>query len=188
MSESADHDEIPFTTQAEQATSTEVLIQGSAGQLVNLTQFLFGGLFALAFAYLAFVGPSYMPQQGNSVMADYLVYGIVVIEGLIGLYLGYRYLVARMDRFWVTRERLKQRVGVLNFKRKNLELYRVKDIEVREPLIYRLFGAGDVILVSSDRSDPLVRLTAIGEPALTADRLRDLVEKARRDFGVREID
>jgi len=99
-----------------------------------------------------------------------------------------RYLRTALHRYELTSQRLKEQTGILNRQTDELELYRVKDIAVEQPLLHRLFGRGRVVLQTSDRSTPSVALNCIHQPHEIARALRENVEQCRVMKGVREID
>jgi membrane protein YdbS with pleckstrin-like domain len=78
--------------------------------------------------------------------------------------------------------------GVFSKVTDTLELYRVKDIETRQPFIYRLCGIENVQLNTSDASSPFVLIQAIPHHVGLADKIRNQVEIIRQQKGVREID
>lgn len=100
----------------------------------------------------------------------------------------WRYLVTSYHRYELTTERLREQVGVINRRTNELELYRVKDIQVNEPLFERMFGRGTVVLETSDRTCASVLLKCVPEPRAVANMLRQHVERCRTAKGVREID
>src|SRR5437773_7406761 len=69
-----------------------------------------------------------------------------------------------------------------------LELYRVKDIETRQPFLSRLVGVENVQLNTSDTSSPFVFIEAVPSSVGLADKLRNQVEIIRQQKRVREID
>lgn len=100
----------------------------------------------------------------------------------------WRYLVVSCTRWTLTNQRLRMSSGVLNKKFDDLELYRVKDITVEQPLVQRLVGLGTIKMITSDATTPELRLSAIPDPRGVQDVLRSEVERARRERGVRELD
>jgi uncharacterized membrane protein YdbT with pleckstrin-like domain len=99
----------------------------------------------------------------------------------------YRLIQTHNHHYVLTSERLKTQTGVFNLLRENLELYRVKDVTLEEPFILRLFGLGDIVIETSDKTNPVVIMHAIdGEKVI--DLLRNQVERIRRARRVREID
>src|SRR5215468_3233934 len=69
-----------------------------------------------------------------------------------------------------------------------LELYRVKDIETRQPFLSRLVAVENVQMNTSDASSPIVLIDAIPSSVGLADKLRNQVEIIRQQKRVREID
>lgn len=98
-----------------------------------------------------------------------------------------RYVRVSSHHYVLTSQRLHEQSGVFVRKSEVLELYRVKDISVDQPLVQRLAGCGRVILHSSDMSTPVITLEAVPDPLAVADLLRDCVERCRVSKGVREF-
>jgi uncharacterized membrane protein YdbT with pleckstrin-like domain len=88
----------------------------------------------------------------------------------------------------LTDERLMVSSGILIRVREELELYRVKDYRVIEPLYLRIFGLSNIELLTSDRTTQIVYLKAISNGHKLTDMIRENVEKMRLSRGVREID
>jgi uncharacterized membrane protein YdbT with pleckstrin-like domain len=84
------------------------------------------------------------------------------------------YLKTRCKVFELTTQRFKITSGVFTKTTETLELYRVKDIETRQPFFSRLVGIENVQAVPS----------SVG----FADKLRHQVEIIRQQKRVREID
>jgi uncharacterized membrane protein YdbT with pleckstrin-like domain len=99
-----------------------------------------------------------------------------------------RYLQTKNKIYDLTTERLKITQGIFSKASSTVELYRVKDIEVRQPFIYRLLGVENIHMTTSDVSSPFLLLDAIPVAAGVADKLRNQVEAVRVQKRVREID
>ena len=98
------------------------------------------------------------------------------------------YLQTRCKVFELTTERLKITSGVFTKVTETLELYRVKDIETRQPFFSRLVGIENVQMNTSDASSPFVLIEAVPSSVGFADKLRNQVEIIRQQKRVREID
>jgi len=111
----------------------------------------------------------------------------LVIPVVVALW---RFLEVRFTGYELTSERLRRTSGVLSRVTEEIELYRVKDTRLHEPLWLRVFRRGDIELVASDVTTPRLVIRAI--PIATARELREtirgLVEGLRGRKGVREID
>lgn len=99
-----------------------------------------------------------------------------------------RYLQTKNRVFELTKERLKITEGIFSKVTETLELYRVKDLEVRQPFIYRMLGVENIVINTSDLSSPVLLLEAIPKSVGLPDKLRDQVEIIRVQKKVREID
>ncbi len=93
-----------------------------------------------------------------------------------------------MQNFELTTQRFKITSGVFSKVTETLELYRVKDIETRQPFLSRLVGVENVQMTTSDASSPLVLIEAVSSSVGLADKLRNQVEIIRQQKRVREID
>ncbi len=100
----------------------------------------------------------------------------------------WRWLEVRAMRYELSTERLKIRHGVLNKKMDELELYRVRDYKLEQPFFLRLFGLGNILLTTADRSNPSVTLRAIRDGEQLREQIRNAVEACRVAKRVREVD
>jgi len=98
------------------------------------------------------------------------------------------YLQTRCKVYELTTQRFKITSGVFTKVTETLELYRVKDIETRQPFFSRLVGIENVQMTTSDASSPLVLIEAVPSSVGFADKLRNQVEMIRQQKRVREID
>jgi uncharacterized membrane protein YdbT with pleckstrin-like domain len=99
-----------------------------------------------------------------------------------------RYLQTKCKIYELTTERLKITEGVFSKVTDTLELYRVKDLETRQPFLYRLVGLENFQINTSDLSTPFVFIEAIPATVGLGDKLRNQVEIIRQQKRVREID
>ena len=98
------------------------------------------------------------------------------------------YFRTKCKVFELTTQRFKITSGVFTKVTETLELYRVKDIETRQPFLSRLVGIENVQMTTSDASSPIVLIDAIPSSVGFADKLRHQVELIRQQKRVREID
>src|SRR6266478_2321446 len=90
-----------------------------------------------------------------------------------------RYLKTKCKIYELTNERLKITEGVFSKVTETLELYRVKDLETRQPFLYRTFGVENVQLNTSDASSPFIFIQAIPSAVSLGDKIRNQVEAIR---------
>ena len=99
-----------------------------------------------------------------------------------------RYLQTKCKIYELTTERLKITEGVFSKVTDTLELYRVKDLETRQPFLHRLVGIENIQINTSDVSTPFVLVEAIPSSVGFGDKLRNQVEIIRTQKRVRELD
>ena len=108
---------------------------------------------------------------------------ILIVLPLIIAWIG-----LKCTRYKLTDERLIIYSGILARNREVIELYRVKDFNVQIPFYLRIFSRNNIIIHTSDKTAPVVKLGAIKRGYEVEDVIRGKVEKMRRIKGVREFD
>ena len=98
------------------------------------------------------------------------------------------YLKTRFTVYELTDERIKLKTGILSQEIDECELYRIRDYKIVKPFFQRIFGLGNIELITSDRSNVRINLKGIKDPENLYNIIRDNVEKVRRKTGTREID
>lgn len=146
--------------------------EGSSSQILNFWTYFICLAIILS---LIVVGSSFDP-------IGYLLIIPVVF------YAFWNYLVLASQSYWLTNERIILQKGVLNKVTDELEIYRVKDHRLEQPFFMRIFGLGNIILVTSDQLNKDVYLVAIKDATGIRESIRRLVEERRRTIGVRELD
>ena len=108
--------------------------------------------------------------------------GLVLFAALI------KYFLVRTTTYRLTNERLVIEEGVFSRATEEIELYRVKDWSIVQPLWLRMLGRGHVHVLSTDTSAPDIYLSGIIKPEALKDLLRTNVEAAREKKRVRHVD
>lgn len=117
------------------------------------------------------------------------IYRLPVYLGAFAmLNLAYQIVRVYCIRYEITSEELRHYSGVFPRKHEYVELYRVKDYKIEKPLIYRIFGLGNLTIYTSDKTTPVFHLVAIRDPEEKYKILRGLVELNRREKHVLEVD
>jgi len=100
----------------------------------------------------------------------------------------YHYILLKTTKFKITNQRIEKTEGIFSRKTTNLELYRVKDLQMKRSLIERIVGIGSVQLTTSDHSDHQFHLNGIQNYEKVFTTIRHQVETNRIARGVREVD
>ena len=114
----------------------------------------------------------------------------LALTGLALLIVLWKWLQNMAAKYEITSERLIVRRGIIFKSIDEIELYRVKDVRMDFSLLNQMAGIGTVCLSSSDETTRVGDLIMRHVPDAQARReeLRRLVDTARRQRGVREID
>jgi len=104
----------------------------------------------------------------------------VLVLAWIGLLLRWAYL--RMNvRYRLTSQRLVHQRGILRRVTDRIEAIDIDDVAFEQGLIDRFVGVGTIVLTSSDRSDPVVRMTGIEN----VEEVAEHIDNARRRERIR---
>jgi uncharacterized membrane protein YdbT with pleckstrin-like domain len=99
-----------------------------------------------------------------------------------------RWIEVRSHVYEITSERIRVSVGLLSRMTTELELYRVRDYTVVEPLWLRIVGCGNIILQTADRTNPQLIVRAVPNANVLKDKIRANTERMRQLRGVRDLE
>ncbi|WP_440896406.1 PH domain-containing protein [Amphibacillus sp. Q70] len=89
------------------------------------------------------------------------------------------------EYYTLTNERLKVRKqGLVTKTLNDIEIFKVKDVIVKQTLIDKARGVGDIGVVSSDISDPVLKLKKVKDPYEVREQIRKAVKKARGKLDI----
>jgi uncharacterized membrane protein YdbT with pleckstrin-like domain len=121
--------------------------------LIVVVLILLGGLYGIA------------APRGNRLIGLALIALAFIVFALIYL--------ARSYTYWsLTSDRLIERRGFLNSRRREMELADVRSIEVNRSFKQRMLGLGDVGVASAASADFMIRMLDIPDPERVAEILR----------------
>lgn len=100
--------------------------------------------------------------------------------GLSLIYALWSWFVIKNIKYELTTERIITRQGVLNKRTDELELYRLKDYALIQPIFLRIFSLGNVILSASDVSHGNLKIVAVKDGDSLRDMIRCNAEKCRK--------
>lgn len=147
---------------------------GSPSQVKNAVPFFFSALALFAILFVSLVVYDWPPGIGFAVIPV--------------IYVLCRRLSVRSQQFELTSERLLTSRGFLSRTTDSLELYRVKDMRIVQPLRLRLFGLENIELITSDATSPVVVIDHVPSRLRLADQIRAQVEACRLAKGTREVE
>jgi len=113
--------------------------------------------------------------------------GVLIITA--GLAIIYFLLRRSGTKYRVTSQRIVIDSGILSKKLEQVDLYRINDFVVERPLSQRIMGTGNLIMQTTDKSNPVLKLHGLGTDVVALyERIRAAVEAAKQAKGVRVVD
>lgn len=103
------------------------------------------------------------------------------------LWMGWKWLLVYTHHYELTEEVFREHYGVLNRVTHELELYRVIDTLTYKPFELNVMGLGNVVLNTSDSSDPVAYILAVKQPDELRRLVRNYVEAQRTRKGIVEV-
>ena len=156
---------------------------GTSSQMLNLGVFLLCGFVFALLLVLLLTFWDRLAAMGTLALAPAF---IILLSPLA--YALAKVLLIKSVKYEISSERIKITTGIFSKQTNALELYRVKDYTLKEPFFYRLFHLGNIIIVTSDHSNPQLAMRAIRGARQLMDELRKHVEMRRDLKRVREVD
>jgi len=157
-------------------TREVTIFEGPPSQWTNLVNFIFCTIFALFGLSLVLFVPEISKGFGMGIVA--FAVGVVLIC----------YVDVRFTTYKVTTERIELEKGWISKQLDNLDLFRVKDIRLSIGILDRIFGIGNLIIVSRDTTDPVLSLRGLYDSRALYDRLKKEAIRADRRRGVVHIE
>lgn len=95
---------------------------------------------------------------------------------------------ALTQSYRLTSERLKIEYGLLSKRTEDIELFRVQDLSVERTVFDRMFGVGNIVIVSGDVTGGVLVLWDVADAEHVKDMIRDAsrIERQRHRVGVFE--
>ena len=87
-------------------------------------------------------------------------------------------------KYSVTEEKLIINTGFFSKTEEEIRLYRMTDFSVKQSLLQRIFGVGNIKISSSDNMQGEFTISEIKKPYIVKEMLSDMVEKERQKKGI----
>jgi uncharacterized membrane protein YdbT with pleckstrin-like domain len=144
----------------------KIIHQTCPSQIINLKHFLLSGLLAAVIIVLSL-------SLNNPLI-------LVLLAGPLG-YAWWKWLLIKSTKLTITDQRLIVSQGVFSKFTNETELYRVRDTSIEEPLFYRMFGVGNIVVYSTDEAEGKLQFKAFQKPHWIKDQIRNYAEVCRRN-------
>jgi membrane protein YdbS with pleckstrin-like domain len=111
--------------------------------------------------------------------------GWVLLPLLIGaFFLVSIWVRTRSSRWKLTSRRIETERGFLAKHIDTLELWRVRDVELRQSVVDRIFGVSTIFITAHDAGSPVLEVRGVPGDRAIYDRLMAAVMEARQQRGV----
>jgi membrane protein YdbS with pleckstrin-like domain len=163
-------------TTSDQNPSDELVIRPS--QVINYGAYLFAAL------QMAIVAGCFAVLRAHWKISPWI---LAILLAVILANAALTWLKTASASYHFAKSRLTWRAGLLSRTAQSLELYRVADVTMRQPLFQRLFGVGQITIRTADANHREIVIPGVPQPDRFRDWLTDAVQATRRERGMREI-
>ena len=111
----------------------------------------------------------------------------IIISLCVGLYLLWQLWYYTTVKWEISDSQIKMMSGVFFHKVDYVELFRVNDYSEERNLLQQILGIKDIIVMSTDRSHPLLRIYGIPASFDLITIIKPLVQKCRKENHIYEI-
>ena len=170
------------------AAHEQELWSGTPSQLLNVGLYVTWIFIFLCAAIAAAVASASGSVDEKAFPIGITALAFVVLVPFCILQCIFRILKIRSTRYVVTTQRVRIVRGIFSNDIQEIELFRVKDTSAHQTFVLRMFGLGNVRILSGDSSNPSLFLWAIPKSVQLRERIRQEVLVLRQKFGVRELD
>lgn len=110
-----------------------------------------------------------------------IIWGIILTPVIIGLFVLFGvYIRIKSTKYKLTDQRFFVQTGFFSKNVEELELFRIKDVSMKQGLFDRLLGVGHVTILSTDDSTPVVHIIGISNPEKVKEAIRSQSRAARK--------
>ncbi len=81
------------------------------------------------------------------------------------------------ERLFITKQ------GVIGSKGEEIELYKIKDICIKQKLKDKMLGIGDIEIISADEKTPIITLQRIKDPINIKETIRKAVKDSKQNMN-----
>lgn len=111
-----------------------------------------------------------------------------VVPAILALWALWKWLLIKSTTYTLTTERFITTRGILTKVTDTLELYRVRDLQIVQPLTLRMIGLENIHLLASDATTEAVIIDYLPAKLHLGEQLRKAVEDCRERKRVRAFD
>jgi len=135
---------------------------------------------------IAFIGLAVVSRTQD--WAPWTMWAFLIAQAVPVLIIAWTFIHIATVQYELTSERIRETTGIISRNLEEIELYRVKDINVRRSLPQLILGAADVTLHTSDTTRPTLELRWLAGFREKHETIRTHVERARLRHRARVVE
>lgn len=111
---------------------------------------------------------------------------LILVIGFIGLtgYYGYKVFLTFSNHYKITTQRIFITRGLINKQIDEIELEKYKDIIVKQNFVEKIFGCGDIEVISGDSSCPVLLIPDVDNPLDKKELIRSAARERKSLLGI----
>lgn len=102
--------------------------------------------------------------------------------------LGWKVLDLYCISWMMSHDSIIETTGVFNVTTDEVQYFRIKDVHLYRPLLYRFVGLSRLTIITSDKSKPVIVLNGIYDGHRKMQTFKALAIATRKEMGVKEFD
>ncbi len=122
--------------------------------------------------------------EGRPTAKSYLgliIIGVLTSPLVIGLFILLSvFLKVKSTSYRLTSERLFVRQGIIAKKLDEIEMFRVKDVQMSQGVLQRIMGFGNITVISTDDTTPELKIVGMSNPEELKEQIRTVYRAARK--------
>ncbi len=126
---------------------------------------------------------SYLFEGNPSIVYD--IKQIIFIFLTIGIAYIYYAINSKTTNYKITNQRILIESGIISKSQKTIELYRIDDISVNKPIGMRILGFSELMLHTSDRATPVLRINGLKNGNELSEQIRKYSMEERKRHGIK---
>jgi uncharacterized membrane protein YdbT with pleckstrin-like domain len=115
---------------------------------------------------------------------NFFVYPFLLLLIIMLIRFAYHLILFKALHFTLTNQRIIRNEGFFTHKTRDIELFRIKDVILTEPLILKFFHCGNILLVSTQIDSTLCNFFSVKDAAKVRELIRKTVFERREALGV----
>lgn len=130
----------------------------------------------------------FRPSKASEMKLYFLAVLFIIIFPVSVIMLLVAWVRIASTQYRITNQRLFKRTGLIAKHEEEIELFRIRDVKLKQGIVQRLLGIGDITVISSDETSPTILIKGVRNPENIKETLRTAYRESRKAEGVRNAE